>query len=67
MNAFEAFEAFDLQFFTYLFQLIHSAGSCFPLLDPSGCLAHVFEVRLLIEPYSRPQFLQVYLSFSVPS
>jgi hypothetical protein len=47
--------------------MYHNAGACFPFPAPLGCLEHVDAVNELIEEYELPQYLHVYLLFSLPS
>lgn len=46
---------------------IYKAGECFPFANPSGCLGQGFAVILLIDEKVCPQYLHVYLDFSLPS
>ena len=49
------------------FPHIHSAGECLPLPGPFGCREQHWLVMKLIEEKLRPQYLQVYCDFSLPS
>ena len=49
------------------FIVCYIAGSCLPLLGPEGCLEHELAVKLEIEEFFVPQYLQVYCGFSLPS
>jgi hypothetical protein len=39
---------------------VYSAGSCLPLLEPSGCFEHELEVKLEILEALDPQYLHEY-------
>jgi len=45
----------------------HNAGECFPLLTPLGCRWQKPAVKVRKSLFERPQYLQVYTSFSLPS
>lgn len=45
----------------------HSAGACGPLCDPFGWRGHLFAVKVWIDFALKPQNLQTYSGFSLPS
>lgn len=47
--------------------LDYSAGACLPLHGPFGCFMQLEEVSADSEEKLWPQYLQVYLLFSLPS
>jgi len=47
--------------------LFYNAGACFPLQNPFGCFEQELDVNEDNVENCCPQYLQVYLVFSVPS